>query len=109
MDHLSAVDDLSEARAVPVEGDASSWTWGGSRVTVVNIYSSSPPRSSQQEAPPQPGTPRDNQAATEFCFFYKSVKIQITFDPSMFVKNRTPRSQMQLMNRNPDTPTDGGG
>lgn len=26
--YLSAMDDLRKARAVPVEGDASSWTWG---------------------------------------------------------------------------------
>lgn len=32
MDHLSAVDDLRKARAVPMEGDASSWTCVGVKV-----------------------------------------------------------------------------
>lgn len=90
MDHLSAVDDLSEARAVPVEGDASSWTWGEagsqwSTSTHLHLQGLLSRRLLHSQEPQEPV--RQQQR----------------------VKNRTPRSQLRLMYRNPDTPTDGGG
>lgn len=88
MDHLSAVDDLSEARAVPVEGDASSWTWG------------------------QAGSQWSTSTHLQFQGLLSrrllhSQEPQEPIRQQQRVKNRTPRSQLQLMNRNQTHPQTG--